>query len=280
MEYQRPFQKGRPKPFQNQLPTVLTHNDRLLIMDSENPFRGDFEDEPDFSTHIPTTNQTSSIPISKQSRLEQLKAREAELLEKQRQLSEKREEVYKSPNFPKWYPVIYVNIEEDIPPSARECVKYSLWGLMALTAATLFNILAVISVSGLPTYPKVRCFIFSLIQGFGLVYCTLHYSFEKLYDACKKRNIPFSFTVTQFALIACCVYLTIGFPDSGSVGLATFLDLVAKSNSFLSTLIALINTCLIGAGTFCEFVTLMRSQAYQRVSGVEEAQAKAATETA
>lgn len=236
---------------------------------SDNPFHGDFDDEP-----VPEQAQPVLSPSSKSnlSRLEQLKARERELLQRQKELSEQREEIIRSPNFPNFYPVIYLNMEADIPASAREAVKYSLWGLMGVTVSVIFNVIAVLSVSGLSSYPKVRCFIFAIIQGVALVYCALHYSYEKLYDACKRHDIPFSFTIYQLLLTVACIYLTIGFPTSGSVGLATFLDLAAKSPSFLSILIALINTVLIGGATGCEILALMRAQAYQKVSGVEAQQ--------
>jgi hypothetical protein len=66
------------------------------------------------------------------------------------------------------------------------------------------------------------------------------------------------------------VYLSIGFPDSGCVGLATFLDLLAKSKSTFSMVVAAVNTALIVAAAFLEFVTLYRAQAYQKVSGQED----------
>lgn len=233
---------------------------------SDNPFHGDFDDEPSLEAAEPVqaTTMTSNL-----SRLEQLRAREQELLKRQRELSEQREEIIKSPNFPAFYPVVYFNMEEDIPHSAKDAVKYALWGLIAITIAAIFNVIAVLCVSGLPSYPKVRCFIFAIIQGLALVYCALHYSYQKLYDACKRHDIPFSFTLYQLLITVACVYLTIGFPTSGSVGLATFLDLIAKSNSFASMAIALANTALIACATLCEMLVLMRSQAYQKVSGLD-----------
>ena len=233
---------------------------------SDNPFHGDFDDEapPEPVPLVQSPSKSSNL-----SRLEELRAREQELLKRQRELSEQREEIIRSPNFPAFYPIVYFNMEEDIPHTAKDAVKYALWGLIAITIAVLFNILAVVSVAGLPTYPKVRCFIFAIIQGFALVYCALHYSYEKLYDACKRHDIPFSFTVYQLLITVACIYLTIGFPTSGSVGLATFLDLLAKSDSFASIAIAFVNTVLIGGATLLEVLALMRAQAYQKVSGLD-----------
>jgi len=99
------------------------------------------------------------------------------------------------------------------------------------------------------------------------MYVVYNLSFQKLYTCCKKSDIPFSWVMTQFFAVGWMVYLTIGFPNSGSVGLATLLDLLAKSRRKFGMLIAFINTLLIGIATLFEFVTLYRAQEYQKVSG-------------
>jgi hypothetical protein len=66
------------------------------------------------------------------------------------------------------------------------------------------------------------------------------------------------------------VYLTIGFPDSGCVGLATFLDLLAKSKFKFSMLVAFLNTIFIASAAFFQFLTLYKAQAYQKVSGQDD----------
>jgi hypothetical protein len=92
----------------------------------------------------------------------------------------------------------------------------------------------------------------------------------KLYASCKKRDIPFSWVVTQFLIIAWCVYLSIGFPNSGCVGLATFLDLIAMSPSGFSVFMAFLNTLLIVGATILQTMALYRAQQYQKVSGSDD----------
>lgn len=240
---------------------------------SENPFQEEGDQEmPDFSNlqQKNLSSTSSSQSPSKLSKLEQLRAREAELLRRQQDIQGRRIEISPDANFPPFYPLVVYNLQDDIPSSAQLCVKYNLYSLLLMTCAAIFNVLAVLCVSGLPTYPKVRCFIFSIIQGFATFYVLLHYSYEKLYASCKKRDIPFSWTIISFLIIAWMIYLTIGFPTSGSVGLATFLDLVAKSNSGFSVFIAFINMLLTGAATGFQFLCLMKAQAYQKVSGTED----------
>ncbi|KAK8892206.1 hypothetical protein M9Y10_029429 [Tritrichomonas musculus] len=240
---------------------------------SDNPFQEEGDPEMPQLDNIQQKSASatsSSQSPSKLSKLEQLRAREAELLRRQQQIQGLRLEISPDANFPPFYPLVVYNLDNDIPPSAQLCVKYNLYSFLLMTCAAVFNVLAVLCVSGLPTYPKVRCFIFALIQGFATFYVLLHYSYEKLYASCKKRDIPFSWTITSFLIVSWMIYLSIGFPTSGSVGLATFLDLVAKSNNGFSVFIAFINMLLTGGATGFQFLSLMKAQAYQKVSGTED----------
>jgi hypothetical protein len=94
--------------------------------------------------------------------------------------------------------------------------------------------------------------------------------FDKLYLGCKKRDIPFSFITWQFVLIGWLGYLTIGFPNSGSVGFATFIDLVAKSKSVWSKFISFLTALSLAVLFFAEILVLQQAQKYQKVSGLRE----------
>lgn len=231
---------------------------------SDNPFQADISDsDPNFSDPV----QKTEYSASKQSKLEQLKAREAELLKRQSELENLRSEVMPTPNFPSFYPVVMYNLDRDIPESAQPAIKNSLFGLFSATIMSVFNLLAIASVTGLKNYKHVRSMTFGIIQGFATVYILLTQSYNKLYISCKKKDIPFRWIVVQFMLIAWSIYLTIGFPTSGSVGLATLLDLIAKSKNGFSIFMGIINTALCGVNTYFQFTTLYRAQAYQKVSG-------------
>lgn len=237
---------------------------------SDNPFQEEGSDigvdpvEPVQSTQSPP-------PAAGLSRLEQLRRREQELLRELQRLSDSRVGFLSAPNYPPAFPLVIYDPEHDIPERARPCVKSSLYGLAAVVFSALFNILAVLCVWGLPSYSHVYCLIFAIIQGFGTVYVVFNYSYTKLYNSCRQKDIPFSWIVWQFAILGWCIYLTIGFPDSGCVGLATFLDLIAKSTYKFSMFMALLNTIGIGAATYFQFITLYQAQAYQKVSGHDQA---------
>lgn len=242
---------------------------------SDNPFR---EDDSDLESPVedtqPAVQQQSTSTGGEWtqglSRLEQLRRREQELLRELQRLNDSRVGFLSSPNYPAVFPLVIYDPDRDIPERARSCVKNSLYGLAAVVVSALFNIVAVLCVWGLPTYHHVRCLIFAMIQGFGTAYVVFNYSYTKLYNSCRQRDVPFSWVVWQFAILAWCIYLTVGFPDSGCVGLATFLDLIAKSPYKFSMLMALLNTFLIGAATYFQFVTLYQAQAYQKVSGHDQ----------
>jgi hypothetical protein len=240
-------------------------------MNESNPFQAEGNDDESvaFQTAISPRRVTYDTP-SKMSKLESLQIREAELLKRQQRLVDARLEIGHVPNFPSFWPTVVFDLDRDIPRRAPACVTTSLYGLTALACSVCFNIVAIACVRGLPMFHHVRSLVFGIIQGFGTLYIALNYSFHRLYAACAQKDIPFSWIIVQFLLVGWCVYLSIGFPDSGCVGLATFLDLIAKSKSAFSMLVAAINTGLIVAAAFLQFVTLYKAQVYQKVSGQED----------
>jgi hypothetical protein len=250
-----------------------------MSLEAENPFR----DEGDEFARAQVPHQAAlsapprlppAAPVSAQrsSRLEALRAREAELRERQHRLQADRAEVIPSPNFPPWAPMVIFDPARDIPEDAWACVTTSLYGLIAAVASVCLNIIAVLCVRGLGRgFNHVWSLIFAFIQGFGTAYVILTYSFSRLYAACHKRDIPFSWIVSQFLIVGWTGYLAIGFPDSGCVGIATFLDLLAKSPSRFSIFVAALNTALVIAVVSLQFATLYRAQAYQKVSGRTDA---------
>jgi hypothetical protein len=228
----------------------------------------------DVSQSTPQMSKSSASPKpltgDKRAKLEALRQREAELLEKKKKIDQQTSELTPTPNFPSFFPLLRYNPEEDLPQASRQCIKYSLYMLIFLTAASIFNVFAVLSVKGPKNYQKTRSFIFGCIQGFAAVYLGTTFCYNLLYSSCKKRNIPFKWTLYQFLMVAWCIYITLGFPTSGSVGIATFLDILANNAPVFSIVTALLNTLLAGGATAFSIFTLSAAQAYQKVSGNED----------
>jgi hypothetical protein len=218
-------------------------------------------------------NQSSStapkrnISVDKKTKLEQLKAREAELLKRQEEIKTQAAEVLLQPNWPKQYPLIRYDPENDLPPSSHTTVKNSFYGLISVAISAVFNIISVLSVTGLENYSKASALIFAIIQGAATIYVGLNLCYDGIYNACKKKDVPFKWIITQFVFCAWCVYKLIGFPSSGSVGLAVLLDLLAKNSSGFSKFTAFVNTIISGASVYFQIRTLSEAQKYQKVSG-------------
>ena len=236
---------------------------------SDNPFQEEVDEtETRFGETLSSAPKSGlGYSQSKMSKLEQLRAREAELLRRQEEINNLRDDVIPTANFPSFYPLIIYNLDRDIPQAAQKVIKNSMLGLCFAAGMALFNIFAVLSVSGLDKYPHIRCFIFAVIQGFATVYFLYTQSYTKIYSDCRKHDVSFRWTIVQFIFVIWCAYLSIGFPTSGSVGLATLLDLIAKSKNGFSIFMALVNTGLIFAMTYFQFATLFLAQKYQKVSG-------------
>ena len=245
---------------------------------SENPFAYDNYDQAELpvlmsdSSHSRPVSQPGPSPSPKEkagkfSKLEQLKAREAELLRRQNEIKAQIDDVFLRPNWPQSYPVIRYDVENDIPQTGRDTVKYAFYGLISIACSCLFNVIAVLSVSGLKSYNKSSAFVFAIIQGLATLYVGFNFSYSGIYEACRKRDIPFKTIIIQFCFIGWSGYRLIGFPSSGCVGIAVLLDLLANDSSGLSKLCAFVNSALSGATLYFELKTLMEAQKFQKVSG-------------
>jgi hypothetical protein len=200
------------------------------------------------------------------------RSREASLLRRQRQqqLRESPADALRTPNWPPHVSFLYVNLEGDIPHSVRPCINTALVGVILAVVQSALDVLACCSISGLKTHGYVKSIIFSVIFALITGYLTISVCFDKLYTACKVHDVPFSYVVCQFALIGWIGYLTAGFPNTGSVGFATLLDLIAQSNSVWSMIIASLNTVALLASFATQVLVMRGAQQYQKVSGVSE----------
>lgn len=260
-------------------------------MDPVNPFRdmndndgtNNGNDNPFSSQVQPITNFEQTIPAeTKEERLAKLRARANQLRQRMSNAQEMQSEQQNSnpgqPNWPKYVPFLHIDLNNEIPRAAHNCIKFAKIGIILCFVQNFFNFIASCSISGLPSYSYAYGIVFSLIYAFLNGYLTISICFSKLYNACRKRDIPFSFLLFQFALIGFLLYQFVGFPNSGSIGLATFLDLVAKSKSGWSKFIAFLNTCAVLSSVVIQVIVLQQSQKYQKVSGVDDTTAQHLTD--
>ena len=199
-----------------------------------------------------------------------LQLKERELLQKQEQLKQARHELNNRANWPKFLPIIYLDIENDIPSAAISLVKLSFIGIIINFFSNILNITSVSSVTGLKDYDHVSNIIFSVLQGIISVFFAYFFCFKKLYIACNHHDIPFSWLICQFIFLLWIIYQFIGFPSTGAAGFATFLDLLTKSDSTWSKTSSGLNTALMLISGIIEFIVLGKALKYQKVSGLEE----------
>ncbi|OHS93943.1 hypothetical protein TRFO_39875 [Tritrichomonas foetus] len=246
-----------------------------MLENAPNPFQ--LQDENDFDGTInldEAKSATIHTPLnnSKEAEIARLQAREAELLARQKRIQDGQFDGNTSnkPTWPPYVPFLHIDLENEIPAAAHNCIKFAKIGVLLCIGQALINIIASCSISGLPSYSHASGIVWSFIFAFLNGYLTISVNFSRLYSSCRAHDIPFSFLLFQFVLIGFLVYQLIGFPNSGSVGFATFLDLIAKSKSGWSKFISFFNTILILSCAVVQFIVLQQSQKYQKVSGHDE----------
>ncbi|EAY14549.1 hypothetical protein TVAG_388820 [Trichomonas vaginalis G3] len=247
---------------------------------ADNPFTDELadvelpilQDEPKKDKKPAPAPSASSLGNSKEDlkeRYEALKKRE-ESIKKRRQDLTNQAEQGPQQNWPSFFPILRYSPEIDLPQAARRCVKLCFIGLIIFTIHTFWNIVAVLSVKGISDYKLTKNIVMGILQGVAGFYVFLKFGYQSLYVCCAKHDIQIRWTVIQIAIIGWSIYLLIGFPDSGCVGIAVFLDLIAKSTSVWAKIAAFVNTALLGSNLFCQFATFLQSQQYQKVSGKED----------
>ena len=235
--------------------------------DLENPFQLNIEDEqhPDQPVYTSVTREAppGETPAEKYRRLKQ---REQELIRRQQEL--RTTDTHANLNWPPCLPILLHVDYSEIPQSAKACIQAAVAGVCIVLCQSILNILASGFVTGLKNYSRVKSVIFAIIFGLLSSYVTVSVCWNKLYWGCVNHDVPFSFIVWQFVLIGWTVYLTVGFPNSGSVGIATFIDLIAKSTSVVAKIFAGLNMIALLSMLGTQIVVLQQAQKYQKVSGV------------
>ena len=238
--------------------------------DLENPFQLSIEDEHR-QDDAPLYRATQEAPPGETpaEKYRRLKLREQELIQRQQELRASQDTT--KLNWPPCFPFLLHLDYTEIPQAAKRCIEAAVAGVCIVLVQSLLNIFASGFVTGLKNYSRVKSVIFAIIFGLLSSYITVSVCWTKLYSGCVKHDVPFSFIVWQFVLIGWTIYLAVGFPNSGSVGVATFIDLIAKSTSVLAKVFAGFNMVALFAMLATQIVVLQQAQKYQKVSGVTPA---------
>ncbi|KAI8844786.1 scamp family-domain-containing protein [Chytridium lagenaria] len=180
---------------------------------------------------------------------EELKKKEEELAARERALRDQ-EETLRShglnpPNWPPFYPLIYHNIDDEIPEPSRPLMTkiYRYW--LANVGVLFVNMCACMGLLiSHATYYGASDFGISLIYFFTMTALSFYLWYRPAYWAFQKDSALFFYVFLLFEgfhfLFA--AYMTVGLPGSGSGGIINLLSVLSYGN--------------VGAGVVCIVATI------------------------
>lgn len=218
-----------------------------------------FEDSS--STHYGERLVDNSASTPQETELQrreaELAAREASLTRQEQTLREQAHNIQKPPNFPPLYPIMFHDIDVEIPPDHREVVRRIYWIWLATVGTLIWNAVAAFLIlvshaSGVVTGATdfggafVYCFTISAAS-FFLWYRPVYnaYMKDKALYFCKPRliNNTDCYFVFGGLHIAFQYYMAVGIPGSGSAGLINTISMLSD-NKIVAGMFGLVNSVL------------------------------------
>jgi len=219
-------------------------------------------DSPSYSRPAMTEEQLRQWQL-------ELERREQQLEYKERKLDEVKTEYTKAkkpPNFPRFYPIWYHNIGEEIPPQGRNLVKRMFFAWILTVTCYCMNFVAELAriiglSSGGSSGVDFGLSIAYLLIGPFLTFVFWYRPFY--YGVRKNRSISFFIFFFNFSChIGFCIVMAIGIPNTGGAGfIVAFATLGPSAGAGV--------ICLISAGfwaltsTFCVFQILTALRYYR-----------------
>ncbi|KAJ3416600.1 hypothetical protein HDV05_000882 [Chytridiales sp. JEL 0842] len=168
---------------------------------------------------------------------EELRRREAELMERERQLLQQAAIANQPrvPNFPWIWPLMFHNIELDIPDKAKNIQLWMYRSFLLLGALLIVNAIACFAVmishpTGMTTTAKD--FGVSVVYGFGIMTSSFFLWYRPVYNAFMKESsmlFYFYFLFGGLHVLYYC-YMALGIPGSGSAGFIMALSVITARN--------------------------------------------------
>ncbi|KAJ3207800.1 hypothetical protein HDU67_007212 [Dinochytrium kinnereticum] len=185
---------------------------------------------------------TSAAARSLAAKEEELKKREEELAAREQALREHQENLRSHglnlPNWPPFYPLIYHNIQDEIPETSRPLMTriYRYW--LATIGVFFVNMIGCLSLLiSHSTYYGASDFGISLIYFFTMSALSFYLWYRPAYWAFQKDSALFFWFHFLFA-----AYMSVGLPGSGSGGIINMITVLSGGK--------------IGAAVICIFSTV------------------------
>jgi len=203
-------------------------------LDNSDPFKdpanqpGSYLEEEDLQTPRLgyAANQSNRTDDTAQ-RLEEIRRREAELSSREQALNTREEHVknYGKKNFPPFYPLIFWDIEAEIPEESKIVVRtlYRLWLLLLLTLIINLVGCILLLVSGQEDGAKDMGAAIMYLPVISVTSFLLW--LRPVYNAYMKEHAFFYYFFFLFGgfHIAFCIYMVVGIPSTGSAGLINMI---------------------------------------------------------
>lgn len=184
----------------------------------------DYHQNPFASSHSLDTNPFDDpVPNQEQTRLEEIRRREADLERREADLNKKADHIrqHGRNNFPPFFPLIFHSIQDEIPEASRPLITrlYQLW--LVLVATLIINMVACIFVLTSGSSGGGSDLGASLGYVFTITIASFLLWYRPIYNGYMKEQALyyyFYFFFGGFHLLFS-LYMIIGIPGTGSAGL-------------------------------------------------------------
>ena len=190
----------------------------------------DVDDDPETELYPTSTRGTAPAHTM---RMDDLQRRERELEERERELDARTEHMRKfgRNNWPPFYPIMYHDIESEIPPDSQPVMLnvYRLW--LLLVATLLWNmatcIVLMVSMSG-----RVSDMVNSVVYVVVITGCSFMLWYRPLYNGLMKEHSFFFYVYFLFCgfHILFSLYAVIGAQGTGCAGFFTMINTFRNSH--------------------------------------------------
>ncbi|GMH40006.1 hypothetical protein BSKO_07910 [Bryopsis sp. KO-2023] len=181
----------------------------------------------------PPSSDVSAEQKVRAAREAELKRRETDLVQRERQLNQRAGSMKLQNNWPPFRPILYHDIDAEIPDVLRLTVKWGYWSYLLFVATVVYNFVA-ISLS-LVEDPDVLAWVFAAIYLVTGIPGAWVLWYGRLYNAAKNdRAFTFMcFFIGYLAHIAFCILAAIAIPKLGEsksfCGLIRTLEIFKKA---------------------------------------------------
>mmetsp|Transcript_47671 Transcript_47671/g.91018 ORF Transcript_47671/g.91018 Transcript_47671/m.91018 type:complete len:311 (-) Transcript_47671:402-1334(-) len=211
---------------------------------SENPFYPQGS-----AATVPVVHESNPKPanpfIAQGSKEEELARKERELLKRQEELNRREAQLpggAQKKNFPKFYPLVYHNIEEDIPLDKQRVVRLAFYSYLGLCACLSFNWFAVTCELFRSGADETASWLYSGIYLIMGVLGAWYLWYARLYMACKgDRGLTFFFFFMAYSVhCAFCLWASLAPPgllgeDHAFCGIFSMISIFTE-NGFIGVL--------------------------------------------